>query len=71
MQEKMFTKILQQLDEIKGMLNGKPGKRDRIGRPTKKHIVVKFREDYPDSKKIQCVRKTGLSIKTVSKYWDL
>jgi hypothetical protein len=41
----------------------------KTGRPTKGHIVRIYRMKYPKGLKMQCVRETGLSIKTVSKYW--
>lgn len=40
------------------------------GRPDKKSIVKKWREENPNGKKIDCERETGLSRHTVLKWWD-
>ena len=42
-----------------------------MGRPTKGHIVRMCRMQHPDARKMEVKRGTGLSIKTVSKYWDI
>ena len=72
MDEKLLRLISKQLEEVTRML-AKHEKEPwgKIGRPTKEHIVRQYRQNYPDAKKMQCVREAGLSIKTVSKYWDV
>lgn len=37
---------------------------------TKKNIVQSWRADNPNGKKIQCERETGLSPKTIRKWWN-
>lgn len=39
------------------------------GRPTAEHIVKEWRNEHPDGKKATCIRETGLSKKTVYKWW--
>lgn len=43
--------------------------RNKDGRPTREQTVRKWREAHPDGKKIECERETGLSRKTVLKWW--
>ena len=72
MQEQMLMLISKQLEEITRMLEKQyQGSWGQIGRPTKEHDVLRYRENYPTAGKMECVRATGLSIKTVSKYWGL
>ena len=44
------------------------------GRPkgsgTKEEIVLRWREEYPEGKKIQCHKDTGFSRVTINKYWQ-
>ena len=40
------------------------------GRPDAKDMVLRWRRFNPDGKKIDCERETGLSRKTVLKWWD-
>ena len=75
MDEKMLQKLSEQLDMIMEMLERTQPRKERkrpvkMGRPSKKYIVVRFRKQYPDDAKMDCVRETGVSIKTVSKYWN-
>ena len=72
MQEQMLTQISKQLETIIEML-AKQQKEPwgKMGRPTKGHVVLRYRESCPTARKMECVRATGLSIKTVSKYWNL
>ena len=75
MEEKLLQKLSDQLDLIMEMLERNQPKKKRIrtgkmGRPTKKHIVVRFRKNHPDEGKMECIKRTGLAIKTVSKYWE-
>ena len=72
MDEQLLLQISKQLEELTAMIAkqqkqpwGKPG------RPTKEQDVFRYRENFSESGKMQCVRATGLSIKTVSKYWNL
>lgn len=44
--------------------------RNQEGRPDKRQIIKEWRENNPDSKKIDCERETGLSRHTVLKWWD-
>ena len=70
-QEELLREISEQLDEVMSMLaKQEPREVHKIGRPTKEHIVMRYRKNNPDASKTSCVRETGLSIKTVSKYWD-
>jgi len=73
MQEQMLLLIAKQLEEIMKILGKQKNKESvgKMGRPTKEHVVLRYRANYPVSKKMECKRATGLSIKTVSKYWDL
>ena len=71
-QEELLREISEQLDEVMSMLaKQEPREVHKIGRPTKEDIVMRYRRKYPNDSKTSCVRATGLSIKTVSKYWDL
>ena len=40
------------------------------GRPSVEKIVREYRVKYPDAKKADCIRDTGLSKPTVYKWWD-
>ena len=72
MDEQMLVNISKQLDTLITMLTEEGHKKKaKIGRPKKEHIVLRFRERYPEFSKSQCVKITGLSIKTVSKYWNV
>ena len=42
---------------------------DNNGRPDKKEVVFKWRQQYPDGRKIECEKDTGLSRHTVLKWW--
>ena len=72
MNEQLLILISRQLDELTEMLvKQQKVPQGKMGRPTKEHIVIRYRECYPEVGKRRCSRDTGLSIKTVSKYWDL
>lgn len=43
--------------------------RNKEGRPDKRQIVIDWIVNNPDGKKADCIRETGLSKKTVYKYW--
>lgn len=43
--------------------------RNKEGRPTAEQAVREWKENYPDGKKADCIRETGLSKKTVYKWW--
>ena len=47
-----------------------PDWRNTNGRPSKQLLVYEWRSDHPDGKKIECERDTGLSRKTILKWWD-
>jgi len=76
MDDDMLALILQQLDNLTNLLlqgkntNTSGNASGKIGRPTKGHIVLAYRQNHPHARKSQCCRETGLSIKTVSKYWE-
>ena len=72
MDEQLLLQISKQLEELTVLL-AKQQKRPwgKPGRPTKEQEVLRYRENFSESGKMQCVRVTGMSIKTVSKYWDL
>lgn len=71
MEEQMLRMISKQLEELTTLLGKQEKQRTKIiGRPTKEHVVARYRENYPEGKKSECVRATGMSIKTVSKYWE-
>ena len=40
------------------------------GRPNAKEMVLRWREFNPEGRKIDCERETGLSRKTVLKWWN-
>ena len=43
---------------------------DNNGRPDKEQIVLDWRKTHPDGRKAECIRDTGLSKKTVYKWWE-
>lgn len=43
---------------------------DNNGRKPKAEIVIRWRMEHPDGKKIDCERETGLSRHTVLKWWN-
>lgn len=43
---------------------------DNAGRKPKQDIVIEWRKNNPNGKKIDCSRDTGLHINTVYKWWD-
>ena len=57
---------------IQGVVN--PNWRDGNGRPkgsgTKEEIVLKWRAEHPEGKKVDCIRDTGLTKPTVYKWWN-
>jgi len=71
MSEQLLMLISKQLEEINAILTKQQLKTGKLGRPDKKQIVMRYRENYPTGKKMECARVLGISIKTVSKYWDL
>jgi hypothetical protein len=73
-QEEILQRISKQLEEIIHLLKVQKQEKTawgKMGRPTKEHIVRNYRKKKPQKRKMQCVRDTGVSIKTVSKYWDM
>jgi hypothetical protein len=71
MQEEMLINISKQLETLIEILSKERGRGSaKVGRPSKKHVVVNFRKAYPNLSKTRCMRMTGLNSKTVSKYWD-
>lgn len=47
-----------------------PNWREGNGRKPKKDIVIEWRKNNPNGKKIDCSRETGLHINTVYKWWN-
>jgi hypothetical protein len=43
--------------------------RNKDGRPTAEQIVRKWQNFHPDGRKADCIRETGVSKKTVYKWW--
>ena len=43
--------------------------RNKDGAPTKQQIVLDWKAEHPDGRKADCIRETGLSKKTVYKWW--
>ena len=58
------ARVVQQLDYPNGSW------REGNGRPTKKTIVQKWRENNPSGTKYQCAKETGLSKNTIKKWWS-
>ena len=55
---------------IRDEFNGNKNWRNKEGAPTKKEIVLSWKKEHPEGRKIDCVRDTGLSKPTVYKWWD-
>jgi len=73
METQMLVNISKQLDELMDLLTKelvKEKEKTKAGRPTKEHIVFRYRDRYPKRSKTECIKATELSSKTVSKYWD-
>ena len=70
--EEMLVQISKQLEELIKLVSllTKEVTKAKAGRPSKKHIVLNFRDKYPNRSKTECMKATKLNIKTVSKYWD-
>lgn len=43
--------------------------RNKEGRPDKLSVVAKWRSEHPEGTKAECIRETGLSKKTVYRWW--
>jgi hypothetical protein len=71
-QKRNWRKQLIHLDIARGTLQTLNKYRDKSlqGRPTKEKEVRKWREANPAGTKAECIRATGLSKKTVYKYWS-
>lgn len=57
------------LQQINDQVNG-TNWRDGNGRPDKAQQVFEYRAVHPDARKADCIRDTGLSKKTVYKWWN-
>jgi hypothetical protein len=74
--EKNKRNYRRQVDHVKLMnfireeINGNKNWRNTEGRPTAKQTVMDWQIIHPDGKKADCIRDTGLSKKTVYKWWD-
>ena len=72
MEEKMLVMISKQLSELIALIKKQTKQQgQKVGRPTKEHVVAQYRANYPDKRKVDCVQETGLSFKTVNKYWKM
>lgn len=40
------------------------------GRKNKKEIIASWRMEHPNGRKVDCIRETGITDKTVAKWWD-
>ena len=56
-------------DEINGNKNWRDGNGRPKGSSQQKKVVEKWREKHPEGKKVDCIRETGVSKKTVYKWW--
>ena len=71
MQDELLIYISKQLNmAIEILKRQEKQPTNKIGRPTKEHIVVRYRQSYPNASKRSCARATGLSTKTVRKHWE-
>lgn len=72
MKEEMLIYISRQLEIAIDMLERQQKEpTNRMGRPTKEDIVLRYRRSHPTASKRSCAKVTGLSEKTVRKHWDL
>lgn len=72
MDRELLMYISRQLDAVISILGKRQRKPTRRkGRPTKEHVVMGYRRHHPEASKKSCARVTGLSFKTISKYWDV
>lgn len=55
---------------IQNVIDPKGSWRNKDGAPTKKDAVIKWREEHPFGRKIDCERETGLSRPTILKWWN-
>lgn len=65
--QKQHIKIMSSIRDIE-YPNGEW--RNKDGRPDKARQVFEYRTEHPDARKADCIRDTGLSKKTVYKWWD-
>ena len=72
MSEIVLEDISKQLEDILlrlSYIEGKLGDKKAAGRPSKKALVEKYQEKHPLETKASCAKATGISRKTVRKYW--
>lgn len=62
------SKHMEVMRAIQNVVN--PNWRNTDGRPEKKMLVWKWRQQNPNGKKIECHRDTGLSRMTIDKWWS-
>lgn len=55
---------------VRDEINGNKNWRNTKGRPTKRQIVVNYRQENPDGTPMACVDSTGLNKNTVYKWWN-
>jgi hypothetical protein len=58
------------MNAVRDVLHPDGSWRNVDGRPSARRRVWEYRQQYPDAPKAECVRSTGLSKKTVYKWWD-
>ena len=54
---------------VRDEINNNKDWRNKDGRPSRQHLVLEWREQHPEGKKIECHRDTGLDPKTIRKWW--
>ena len=57
------------IQEINDKVNG-TNWREGNGRPTAEQTVKEWQQAYPEGRKADCIRETGLSKPTVYKWWN-
>ena len=66
-----YLAIQEELQDIKEELNKSTQCKERARKsPTKQSQVKNWRNKHPQGSKSECARMTGISPKTVSKYWN-
>lgn len=57
------------MNYIRDEINNNKDWRNKNGRPTKENQVREWQEQHPNGRKADCIKETGISKKTVYKYW--
>lgn len=61
---------LKLMNYVRDEINGNKDWQNKEGSPTREMIVVEWRKNNPRGRKIDCEKETGLSRKTILKWWD-